>query len=531
MNKTAVTVAPDWLKEGNAGSRAITQEDKETFKREHLQPAFDDKVFADALTVEQAMELGNKAIETVNWRLKSTPYGVQAYTLFRCNTPPLGAHPRFGFGFFLEQGLGKTKTTLADFWNMYEAGYNDCMVVVTVNSMKSTWHQEMIDEDYPFDIHVWPDMKRMPSKTKGQVIIINYDAIWRERGGKSLFDWMRRGRPYLAFDESTGLMNHSSNQSQAGVDMSTIAVTCRMLAGKPNPMGPHNLWAQLKGIGAPVGKFLAFRNKFCSMGGFQSRKVVGQRNIPQLVEIMKPRTFFADKKTWAPGLPEKKTSTLICKMTEAQAKAYRTMANELYAEVEGHLVEIDQGLHKSMKLQQIASGFLYNEERKAIRIGKGKPAKLELLEDFIRNSTGKTIVFAHFDETLQMLMETFPEAPFALSKTKMDPGQLDRNKARFNSDACMQPFIASSSVLKFGHTLIGTPTNPCQNVVFFENTYSLLTRSQAEDRAHRWGATVDVITYYDIICSGVDKDMIRALRNREDLAQALLGALRGFVNG
>jgi hypothetical protein len=127
-------------------------------------------------------------------------------------------------------------------------------------------------------------------------------------------------------------------------------------------------------------------------------------------------------------------------------------------------------------------------------------------------------------------MDVFPDAPFALSQGLMEPGQLEANKARFNSDACMQPFIASSSVLKFGHTLIGTPANPCNNVVFVENTYSLLTRSQAEDRAHRWGATADAITYWDIICSPIDRTMVSALKRREDLAQALLKALKGYVD-
>ena len=522
---------PSWMTKDNAGLKSLSAKDKEPFRKEHVAPAFDNKVFGDVLTVEDAMRLGDEAIRTAPWPLKSDPYGVQAYTLIRSGSPSPShnVRPKMGFGFFLEQGLGKTKTTLADFWNLYSVGVVDCMVVVTVNSMKATWKAEMEAENYPFDIHVWPDIKKLPSKTKGQVIVINYEALFR-RGGKMLFEWMRRGRPYLAFDESTGLMNHTSQQAKAGVNMATIAVAQRMLAGKPNPMGPQNLWAQLKGIGAPVGNFYAFRNTFCVMGGYQGRKVTGQKNVDRLVELMKPRTFFADKKTWAPTLPEKKTASLVCEMTEAQKKAYKTMANELYAELDsGQVVEIDQTLHKSMKLQQVASGFIYDENRKAHRIGSGKPAKLELVEDFIDNATGKTIIFAHFEPTIRMLMEAFPGAPFALSKQRMTDDELERNKARFNSDDCMLPFIASSSVLKFGHTLVGTPTNPCQNVLFFENTYSLLTRSQAEDRAHRWGASCDLITYYDIICSQVDKDMVRALRNREDLAQALLGALRGFV--
>ena len=263
-----------------------------------------------------------------------------------------------------------------------------------------------------------------------------------------------------------------------------------------------------------------------------NRTVTGQKNVDRLVATMKGKTFFADKKTWASTLPEKRYSSLECPMSAKQKTAYTTMAKELYAElIDGTTVEIDRKLHKSTKLQQISGGFLYDENRETRWLEKGEPAKLRLVKDFIANATGKTIIFALFKPTVKMLIEAFPGAPFALSKLEMPSEQLEANKARFNSDDCDLPFIASSSVLKYGHTLVGTPTNPCQNVLFVENSYSLLTRAQAEDRAHRWGATADCVTYYDIICSPVDRKLIGALKRRDNLSMALLEALKGVVDG
>ena len=173
--------APSWLTKGEVGRLGLTKEDlpsnekPKTVKR----PETSIKDFTGGLNPEQAEILGSHAIENVKWNLRSKPYGVQAYALLQCGDSR-------GFGFFLEQGLGKTKTTLADFWNRYNSGFNDCMVVVTVNSMKATWRREMEDENYPFDIHVWPEFKSLPSNTQGQVVVINYEALFR-RGGKMLF--------------------------------------------------------------------------------------------------------------------------------------------------------------------------------------------------------------------------------------------------------------------------------------------------------------------------------------------------------
>lgn len=520
---------PAWMAGGDRGKRTL----KPDMVRHDARPkeVYNEKVFGDAITEERAAELGNRAIEAIKWPLKSKPFGVQAYALWRAGAPGSPVAHKPGFCFYMEQGLGKTKTTLAEFQALYELGIYKTLIVVTVNSMKATWRQEMLDEEYPFDIHVWPSYKSLPQKTDGQVIIINYEALFR-RGGDMLIPWARKSKTLLVFDESTGLMNPDSQQSKAGLTLATMATGVRMLAGKPNPNGPHNMWAQLKAVGAPVGVFHAFRNQFCVMGGFQGRVIVGQKNVDKLSTLLLPRAFFADKTTWAPSLPEKKNATLICEMTEKQRAAYKTMAKDLYAEVEGKVIEIDRTLHRSMKLQQLTSGWIYDEDRNAHKLDpKGKIPKIEMVKDFIANSSGKTLIFAHFDQTLRLLMEAFPNAPFALSKARMTEAELERNKARFNSDEDREPFIASSSVLKFGHTMVGTPVNPCQNVLFVENTYSLLTRTQAEDRSHRWGASCDIVTYYDIVCSPVDKVMIDALRRRKDLSEALLNGLRSEVNG
>ena len=517
------------MKPGAQGRRNLRPEDVQAFKIEAYVPATETLDPSEKLSPEEAAELGARAIEQVPWRLPSKPFGIQAYALQRC-----GDLSRFGY--FLEQGLGKTKTTLADFWNRFEKGLNDSMVVFTVNSMKLTWLAEIQDERMPFDVHVWPNIKTMPANPRGQIIIVNYDASrvsdqdHASRGFRFLQSFMVRAECYIAFDESTCLMNHGSQQSVAGVQLSGFAKAVRCLAGRPNPMGPHNLWPQLKALGAPVGNYYAFRNTFCEMGGYQGRKIIGAKNTDRLLEIMKPRSLFASKRVWAPTLPQKLYSSLYVELTDEQKRAYKTMAEQLFVEIDkDSVVSIERGLHKGLKLQQITSGFVYDEEKKAHWLVKGDPAKLTLLKDFIATATGKTLIFAHFQPTLEMLLKAFPGAPCALARDRQTESELEADKARFNSDDCDLPFIASDSVLKFGHTLIGTPTNPCENVIFYENTYSLLTRTQGEDRPHRWGATADNVTYWDLIASGVDRDMVRALRERGDLSMAFLSALEKEV--
>ena len=70
---------------------------------------------------------------------------------------------------------------------------------------------------------------------------------------------------------------------------------------------------------------------------------------------------------------------------------------------------------------------------------------------------------------------------------------------------------------KYGHTLVGTPDDPCCTMIFFENRYSLDTRSQLEDRIHRMGAIAESCLYVDLSGSDYDAKVMRALQRKEKM--------------
>jgi len=74
---------------------------------------------------------------------------------------------------------------------------------------------------------------------------------------------------------------------------------------------------------------------------------------------------------------------------------------------------------------------------------------------------------------------------------------------------------------KYGHTLVGTPEDPCGTMLFFENTYSLDTRSQIEDRIHRMGTVAESCLYVDLSGSDIDERITRALARKENMFKAV----------
>ena len=62
-----------------------------------------------------------------------------------------------------------------------------------------------------------------------------------------------------------------------------------------------------------------------------------------------------------------------------------------------------------------------------------------------------------------------------------------------------------------------------KTVIYYSNNYDLEVRLQSEDRAHRIGQKSSV-TYIDIVAEKtVDETIVKALRNKIDIATQVLG--------
>ena len=69
----------------------------------------------------------------------------------------------------------------------------------------------------------------------------------------------------------------------------------------------------------------------------------------------------------------------------------------------------------------------------------------------------------------------------------------------------------------------GITLTEASNVIYYSNNYDLEKRLQSEDRAHRIGQT-NKVTYIDLVAKDtVDEKIVKALRNKLDLAQEVLG--------
>ena len=101
----------------------------------------------------------------------------------------------------------------------------------------------------------------------------------------------------------------------------------------------------------------------------------------------------------------------------------------------------------------------------------------------------------------------------------MKTEDIENEKRHFDGRARIMFVQADAG--KYGHTLVGTPDDPCGTMIFFENTYSLDTRSQIEDRIHRIGTVAESCLYVDLSGSDIDERIARALQRKENMFKAI----------
>ena len=445
-----------------------------------------------------------------------------------------------GAGWFMEQGLGKTLTALAEFKQLVDECEVDRMVVICPNTFKQGWADEVTKHGFNFDVHVFRSAKREAAtefcrekvRNGPPVMIFNYEAARMKTVLAGMIKWASRGKTYLVVDESIQIKSNKSAQTKAVHQLAAWSPYTdepfnvrfvRILTGRPTTQGPHDLWGQLRAIGAFRHKnYYAFRGDFCVMGGWKAKQVVAAKNQDRLAAEMAPVVFQAKKKDWLPSLPDKRMTIRDYEMSGEQKRQYTSMEQEFLLEIENDVVTVDVAIAKWAKLAQIQTGFIYDEQGVARELvtPSENPRLLLLLQLLKEEVQGKTVVVYRHRAMLSVLIQALAEYDPAWIKGGMKPDEVEEQKARFNNDPNCRILLAQCDAAKYGHTLLssgGRDEDRCRTMIFFENSYSADTRDQIEDRIHRRGQTGEYVLYIDLSGSELDRRIVRALQMKDQL--------------
>lgn len=456
---------------------------------------------------------------------KRPPYKVQIEALKR------GADMDH-FGYWLEQGLGKTTVDLANVMHDLYNGKIDAHIVVTPSYLLSGWEAEAKEIGFPLTVTTWPQQIMNYGKGGNYVYIMNQEAILQS-GGRYLDELFDTKMNISMSIDDAAVKKFSGVTSKRIRELGQRAVKTRDLCGTPMSQNVMDVYPRLRFLRKLNGvNPYQFRNRFAVMGGYMGKQVKGIQNEAELNELLSGVVFRALKQDWWDDMPEKiYLPPREVEMVKNQVIAYKSMLQEFVVYVskrEDDAVFAAQVMHMKQKLQQISRGFVMDSDNDRVveLVQPSKNPAIKATKNIIENTPGKIIVATHYTYSTNVLAQELRDYGVVVLRGGMSKDEIAAAKEAFNNDPAIRVLVGIDRVTARGHTLLGSKGNDrCSTTLFYENSYDLEVRSQLEDRNHRFGQD-RAVTYIDLFCSREDRVVVTALQKKQDLVNAIINAVK-----
>lgn len=385
----------------------------------------------------------------------------------------------------LEMGLGKTLEAIA----VVLLSKAKKVLVVCPNTVKTVWADEIEKwSDYPYLIIEGDKKQRLRLWEKDSVFyIVNYESARLHVPEMEEIDW-----DIVIVDEAHRIKNRQAKQTKA---VKSIEARRKiLLSGTPIMNRAEEIWSLLNYLN-PVeyANYWKFQKRYCIMGGFESKEVVGYKNSVELKEKIHEVMIRRRKDEVLKELPPRIYQNLFVDLDAKQRKLYDKAEEEIILELEKEegktgKLRIWNALSRMIRLKQIAiSPRLVGDIGPSAKFNELS----NLLEEIITDGH-KVIVYSQFKMATDMLRDMFGKCyNAAYVSGDVDPEDRGKEIKKFQEDDSCKLFIGTIGSCKEGITLTAATY-----VVFLDKDWVPANNEQAIARAVRIGQnnTVNVIS-------------------------------------
>ena len=446
-----------------------------------------------------------------------------------------------GFGLLFEMGCGKTLTAIAVAGAGYQMGKVAKVLIVAPTSVCAVWPKEFQEyADFRYTIRTLlgdkvkrikelDDLERHPFPVL-KVAVINYESTWREGIFERL---MAYDADLIIADESQRIKTHDADQSKALHKLGDRARYKMILSGTPVQNDAIDIFSQYRFLDPTVFglNFYPFRSRYAVMGGFNRKKIVGYRDLDQLIKKEHSIAYRVTKEE-AIDLPEQTFENRYITLNRKERGLYDQLRRSSVAELEGGgTITATTVLTRLLRLQQFTGGFLVEDDADRPQlVSRGKlDALADILQDYVIDGRKKLVIFARFiPEVMEIIKLSENILGKNHKKTVAIYGEIKKESRgdivrQFQEDPDTMVFVGQIDTAGTGITL--TAANTC---VYYSVNFNYATYSQSLSRIHRIGQR-NRCTYIHLVTEKTVDDMIlSALAKKEDLAKTVVDTWREY---
>ena len=206
-------------------------------------------------------------------------------------------------------------------------------------------------------------------------------------------------------------------------------------------------------------------------------------------------------------------------LSHDQARIYDDLKKYALAHIEDdEFMTAPNVMTQLLRMQQVLSGHTKSDSGEMMEI---KDNRLSELLDCLEEVEGKVIIWSRFRYDVkrietELVKKYGPRSTVTYFGDTSDEARSMAIENFQNGEARF--FVGNPQTGGYGITLTAANT-----VIYFANSFDLAIRMQSEDRAHRIGQTQHV-TYIDLIAEGtIDEQIVKALRDKMDIASVVMG--------
>lgn len=302
--------------------------------------------------------------------------------------------------FYLYMGLqtGKSKTAMDNAVAHRMEGHVDAVLVLTKRTLRRNWLKQFtLHCPIPWDAYLPGKVEVMrrwlARRPDFPVLIVGWESLSQGSMGALVLEYCRSRKVFIIGDEGTYIANDKSIRTDWAYKFRDESEYRCLLSGTPALEGPMNLFSQFKFLDPDIigiDDFLAFRNRYAIMGGYQREvrpgvkvptQIVGYQNLDELMGRIAPYIYEVDKKD-AYDLPPKRPVRYTVELTKEQRKIYDLVKREGILQMNeddpGHVMQ--NCLETTLRLSQIAGGYAV-KPRTVTRMGKDGQPKVKTVYD------------------------------------------------------------------------------------------------------------------------------------------------------
>ena len=224
-------------------------------------------------------------------------------------------------------------------------------------------------------------------------------------------------------------------------------------------------------------------------------------------------------------LPEITEEVRTVELEPKAMKVYQELKKESYTELKDSEVSAVNVLTKLLRLSQVTGGHLTDDDGISNRVSTAKLDALADIIDATQAENKKLVIMARFIPELEDIEELLQAKKIGYAVVRGGVKNRAEEIERFQNDPACQVFVGQIAAAGLGITLTAAST-----MVFYSLDYSMANFEQAKARIHRVSQKYPCQYIYLIAKDTVDKKVLRALRNKVNLAKALVDDYRKGLN-